>query len=224
MANMWRRAMLYLGLGPDDEYEEYEAPERPGAEPRGHAGGAATQVRPAPPVSKQAPARAGTSPGSARPAPPAASRTAPASAAPRQPAGRGGKPAPPPPAPAAEPADAPGIRTVPASVAGAADIGPKPRPVVRPVPANAKPHAVTPTHFNDVQEIADKFKGNQPVIVNLQHTDKPLARRILDFSSGICYALGGHMEKVANQVYLIVPANVEVSNEEKRRFQERGVF
>jgi cell division inhibitor SepF len=92
------------------------------------------------------------------------------------------------------------------------------------VPANSKPHAVTPTHFNDVQEIADKFKGNQPVIVNLQHTEKPLARRILDFSSGICYALGGHMEKVANQVYLIVPANVEVSAEEKRRMQERGIF
>ena len=95
---------------------------------------------------------------------------------------------------------------------------------MRAVPAAAKPFAVTPTHFNDVQEIADKFKISQPVIVNLQHVEKPLARRLLDFSSGICYALGGHMEKVASQVYLLTPADVEVSDEDKRRMQERGLF
>jgi cell division inhibitor SepF len=94
---------------------------------------------------------------------------------------------------------------------------------VRPVPANAKPHVVTPGRFDSAQEIADRFKSTQPVIVNLQHADRELARRIIDFSSGLCYGLGGHMEKVANQVYLLSPPNVEVSAEERRRALERGL-
>ncbi len=101
----------------------------------------------------------------------------------------------------------------------------KPRPAaVRPVPvpANAKPSVVAPRSFNDTQEVADKFKANQPVIVNLQGVDRDLARRIIDFASGICYGLGGQMERVASAVYLLTPTNVEVSVEERRRLQERG--
>ncbi len=94
---------------------------------------------------------------------------------------------------------------------------------VRPMPvaANAKPHAVSPVSFNDAQELADKFKGNQPVIMNLQNADRDLARRLIDFASGLCYGVGGQMEKVANSVYLLTPSNVEVSAEERRRMQER---
>jgi len=99
----------------------------------------------------------------------------------------------------------------------------KPRVAVRPVPANSKPHVVTPTHFNHSQEVADRFKNDQPVIVNLQGADRELARRIIDFSSGICYALSGKMEKVGVQIYLLIPANVEVSAEERRRLAERGM-
>jgi len=105
---------------------------------------------------------------------------------------------------------------------------PEPAPqrpqVVRPVPvaANAKPHALTPVSFNDAQELADKFKGNQPVIMNLQNADRDLARRLIDFASGLCYGVGGQMEKVANSVYLLSPSNVEVSAEERRRMQEHG--
>ena len=96
--------------------------------------------------------------------------------------------------------------------------------VVRPMPAtpSAKPHVVVPTSFNQAQELADKFKGNQPVIMNLQGADRDLSRRLIDFASGLCYGLGGQMEKVANQVYLLTPTNVEVSAEERRRLQERG--
>ncbi len=99
----------------------------------------------------------------------------------------------------------------------------RPTPVVRPVPvaANAKPHAVTPVSFNDAQELADKFKGSQPVIMNLQNADRDLARRLIDFASGLCYGIGGQMEKVANSVYLLTPTDVEVSAEERRRLQER---
>ena len=102
---------------------------------------------------------------------------------------------------------------------------PRPRPqVVRPVHVtpNAKPFVVVPTSFNQAQEVADKLKGAQPVIMNLQGSDRDLARRLIDFASGLCYGIGGQMERVANQVYLLTPTNVEVSPEERRRLHERG--
>lgn len=90
--------------------------------------------------------------------------------------------------------------------------------VVRPLPrTSAKPHTVTPSSFDEAQEVADRFKQNQPVILNLFGLDRDLARRMIDFSSGVCYALGGNMEKVTNGVYLLSPANVEVSDDERRR-------
>jgi cell division inhibitor SepF len=62
------------------------------------------------------------------------------------------------------------------------------------------------------------------VIVNLQVADRELARRMIDFCSGVTYALGGAMDKVADQVFLLTPSNVEVSADEKRRLQERGLY
>jgi cell division inhibitor SepF len=95
--------------------------------------------------------------------------------------------------------------------------------VVRPLPgAGSKPFVVAPASFNDAQEVADKFKINVPVILNLQGVERDLARRIIDFASGLCYGLGGQMERVANQVYLLTPSDVEVSPEERRRLHERG--
>lgn len=101
-----------------------------------------------------------------------------------------------------------------------------PRPqVVRPITPmmhGAKVHVVAPSRFADAQEIGDRFKNGQPVIVNLQSNDRELARRMIDFCSGVTYALSGSMDKVADQVFLLTPTNVEVSAEEKRRLQERG--
>jgi cell division inhibitor SepF len=96
--------------------------------------------------------------------------------------------------------------------------------VVRPIQpvTNAKPHLVHPSSFDDAQEIGDRLKGSQPVIVNLQGTDRELARRMIDFCSGATYVLGVAMDKVADLVFLLTPSNVEVSAEEKRRLQERG--
>jgi len=98
--------------------------------------------------------------------------------------------------------------------------------VVRPFtqPQAAKVHVVVPEGFNDAQEIGDKLKANQPVIVNLQGIDRELSRRLIDFSSGLTYGLGGAMDRVADQVFLLTPSNVEVSPEEKRRLQERGLY
>jgi FtsZ-interacting cell division protein YlmF len=95
--------------------------------------------------------------------------------------------------------------------------------VVRPLPVGtSKPSVIGPTSFNDAQEVADKFKVNVPVILNLQGVERDLARRIIDFASGLCYGLDGQMERVATQVYLLTPSDVEVSPEERRRLRERG--
>ena len=96
--------------------------------------------------------------------------------------------------------------------------------VVRPITPmqSAKVHVVAPSRFADAQEIGDRFKNGQPVIVNLQSNDRDLSRRMIDFCSGVTYALSGSMDKVADQVFLLTPSNVEVSAEEKRRLQERG--
>jgi cell division inhibitor SepF len=100
-----------------------------------------------------------------------------------------------------------------------------PRPaVVRPITpvSGARVHLVAPSRFADAQEIGDRFKNGQPVIVNLQTNDRELSRRMIDFCSGVTYALSGSMDKVADQVFLLTPSNVEVSPEEKRRLHERG--
>jgi cell division inhibitor SepF len=108
------------------------------------------------------------------------------------------------------------------------DSPPTPRPsVVRTMPSAstaARVHVVEPRGFNDAQEVGDRLKANQPVILNLQGLDRDLQRRLIDFSSGLAYALGGSMSRVADQVFLLTPSNVEVSQEEKERLQARGLF
>jgi cell division inhibitor SepF len=101
-----------------------------------------------------------------------------------------------------------------------------PRPqVVRPMATmqSAKVHVVAPAKFADAQEIGDRFRNGQPVIVNLQANDRELARRMIDFCSGVTYALAGGMERVADEVFLLTPSNVKVSEEERQRLTERGL-
>jgi cell division inhibitor SepF len=85
-------------------------------------------------------------------------------------------------------------------------------------------HFVAPKTFNDVQDVADKFKETIPVILNLQGTDTDLAKRLIDFSSGLTYALDGGMQRIADKVFLLTPRNVEVSAEERARLVEKGFF
>ncbi len=85
-------------------------------------------------------------------------------------------------------------------------------------------HFVAPKSFNDVQDVADKFKGTIPVILNLQGTDTDLAKRLIDFSSGLTYALDGGMQRIADKVFLLTPRNVEVSAEQRAELVEKGFF
>ncbi|MGH2883744.1 MAG: cell division protein SepF [Solirubrobacteraceae bacterium] len=85
-------------------------------------------------------------------------------------------------------------------------------------------HFVVPKNFNEVQDVADKFKDAIPVILNLQNTDHDLSKRLIDFSSGLTYALDGGMQRIADKVFLLTPHNVEVSAEERARLLENRFF
>jgi len=109
-----------------------------------------------------------------------------------------------------------------------ADDEPRPRGrQLRPVGGNGtdvRVHLVQPHSFNDAQEVADRFKQGVPVILNLQTTEGELAKRLIDFTSGLTYALEGGMQKVADKTFLLTPRNVEVSAEEQARLVEKGFF
>ena len=85
-------------------------------------------------------------------------------------------------------------------------------------------HLVIPKSFNDAQDVADKFKDAIPVILNLQSSDTDLSKRLIDFASGLTYALDGGMQRIADKVFLLTPRNVEVSAEERARLIEKGFF
>lgn len=88
----------------------------------------------------------------------------------------------------------------------------------------ARVHLVIPRGFNDAQQIADHFKQGIPVILNLQGVDSELSKRLVDFASGLTYALDGGMQRVADKVFLLTPQHMEVSAEERARMIERGFF
>lgn len=186
MASLMRKTLLYLGLAPDSEYEDLgQYDDAPAAE---------SNTRLIPPQAVKQPAAAAVPSAAAQEQDDAASA----------------------------------IRTISPvntpTVAGSAG-APAPRPegdartarpsVVRPLPVarSSRPHKVAPQSFDDAQLIADRFKNSQAVIVNLQGVDQNLSRRIIDFASGLCYGIGGQMERVANHVYLLTPADVEVPDE-----------
>jgi cell division inhibitor SepF len=101
----------------------------------------------------------------------------------------------------------------------------RPRPVESaPGQVPVRVHLVVPHRFAEAQQIADKFKEGTPVILNLQSTDPDLSKRLIDFGSGLTYALDGGMQRVADKVFLLTPRNVEVSAEERARLLERGGF
>ncbi len=209
MATMWRRAMVYLGLQDDDELDyggEYES--------YGDYGDQADEPQ-QPRARREAPAepdpRAARDTGTVRTRPDTRDYGSEYGA-------DYGAPAEPVPAPA------PAVRAAPREEPSGVSA---PRPsVVRTIGPTtaARVHVVEPQGFNDAQEVGDRLKANQPVILNLQGLPRDLQRRLIDFSSGLAYAVAGNMQRVANQVFLLTPSNVEVSQEEKDRLQARGLF
>lgn len=69
----------------------------------------------------------------------------------------------------------------------------------------------SPRAYQDVVEIADSLRNRQVVIVNLQNADRTLLQRVVDFTSGVAYTIDGKIQKLAESIYLVVPAGVTVN-------------
>jgi cell division inhibitor SepF len=109
----------------------------------------------------------------------------------------------------------------------AEDVGDTPTRTLKsvgPKPNSGQMHFSAPQSFNEAQQIADKFKNQVPVILNLQETDTDMAKRLIDFASGLTYALDGGMQRIADKTFLLTPRNVHFSAEERARLMERGFF
>ncbi|CAB4875867.1 MAG: DUF552 domain-containing protein [Actinobacteria bacterium] len=85
-------------------------------------------------------------------------------------------------------------------------------------------HFVAPKSFNDAQDVGDRLRDGVPVIINLQDADPALSMRVIDFASGLTYALGGGMQKIADKVFVVTPENVEFSAEQRAEMIEKGFF
>jgi cell division inhibitor SepF len=87
-----------------------------------------------------------------------------------------------------------------------------------------KVYLSVPRTFNDAQPIGDRYKRGIPVIINLQTVEASLAKRLIDFASGLTYALEGRMQRIADKVFLLTPENVELSAEDQARYLDAGFF
>jgi cell division inhibitor SepF len=122
-------------------------------------------------------------------------------------------------------ADSAPVRRLPRSEMATVD---RPEAIVRTMPAARAPaaaiHRAEPKRFNEAREIGERFRQGIPVIMNLQAADDTVARRLVDFASGLVFGLDGKIEMVASRVYLLTPADMEVSAEERERLVEGGFF
>ncbi len=188
--SMWKKAMDYLGLGPDDAYDDYDG----APEPERHQRAARSQ--------REEPARQQRGYANEH------EGEAPVRAVPTRPS-----------FPTSTVTDSAQRRPLPANDVSSVQprpINPRPAPAPRPATSatGVDPYTVRPRRFDSAQEIADKFKEGQPVIMNLEAADREVSRRLIDFASGLCYGLNGSMEKVATGVYLLKPIPRPNSNDE----------
>lgn len=93
-----------------------------------------------------------------------------------------------------------------------------------PMPKAMKLVVVKPDRFEQVQAIADHLKSRRPVIVNLEETEREVAKRIIDFMSGTTYALGGNMQKISAAIILFVPNNVDVAGDLESQLKENNLL
>jgi cell division inhibitor SepF len=84
-----------------------------------------------------------------------------------------------------------------------------------------RPYVIAPKGFPEVQKVADRLIQGQPVIMNLEIVTEETKRRMIDFCSGATYALGGTMEKVGENVFLMTPNNVEISKDVRNHIQRK---
>lgn len=83
---------------------------------------------------------------------------------------------------------------------------------------------VKPECYEDAQEICDQVKAKKPVVVNLEKVEYPIAQRIMDFLSGTCYSLDGSIQRVASNIFIIAPENVDISGDFKEELKTKGII
>ncbi|MER6604594.1 cell division protein SepF [Streptomyces sp. NPDC014735] len=133
-----------------------------------------------------------------------------------------------------EPVQIPVERERPARIAPVASITPerpnmeKNAPVIMPkVVSEREPYRITTLHprtYNEARTIGEHFREGTPVIMNLTEMDDTDAKRLVDFAAGLVFGLHGSIERVTQKVFLLSPANVDVTAEDKARIAEGGFF
>ena len=105
------------------------------------------------------------------------------------------------------------------------------KPVSRPVPSSSAPEKrfsvantsafklvlIEPKAFEECPKLVDSLKGRRPIIINLEKLETEVARKIFDFMSGATYALNGNVQKVANNIFIFAPENVDISSSQEER-------
>jgi cell division inhibitor SepF len=110
------------------------------------------------------------------------------------------------------------LRPVPAAVPEQRE-----RPVVG-AAALARITTLQPRSYREARTIGERYRAGQPVIMNLTELDAAEAKRLVDFAAGLVFALHGGFDKVTNRVFLLTPADVEVSADDARMLAERGIL
>ena len=101
-----------------------------------------------------------------------------------------------------------------------------PRPAAV-IAADERRYQITTLHpatFNDARTIGEHFRDGVPVILNLTEMAEADAKRLVDFAAGLAFGLRGTMERVTNRVFLLSPANIQVTAEDKAKIAEGGFF
>jgi FtsZ-interacting cell division protein YlmF len=205
MANLWQKTLFYLGLV-DEEEPGFEAGTSPspvggrGYRPEAYAPDAAA-------VQHVEPSAARVVPGSRRVEPPAARPTP------------GGRRVEPPMAPRRRPS--PEGALAEAGVIGQSGELSGVRTVTD---QDLETQVITARSYADAQLLADHIRANAPVVLDLRKVEPAMVRRLVDFASGLTYALGGSMRKIGQGVILVTPANVNVGRDERRRLQSLGYY
>ncbi|WP_025273915.1 cell division protein SepF [Haloglycomyces albus] len=103
-------------------------------------------------------------------------------------------------------------------------------PKEAPAPAPSEPQnnyritTLHPTTYNEARTIGERYREGTPVIMNLSEMDEADAKRLVDFAAGLVFGLRGSFERVTNRVFLLSPANVRVTAEDKAKIAEGGFF
>jgi cell division inhibitor SepF len=113
------------------------------------------------------------------------------------------------------PVPAPALAPVPAAVPEQRD---------RPATPATRITTLQPASYKEARTIGEHYREGQPVIMNLTELDAADAKRLVDFAAGLAFALRGSIDKVTNRVFLLTPADVEVSADDARRIAQRSVL